>query len=630
MCKDVTMLRFTFGWVVLTTVLCGFNYGNDNPWTIESHSIQLTAPSFSFLEEHLPPVVLSPEADATEWADFIAQSSEFVVSCLNEIGLSPPPGSLFAYDPDSAILAARLPKSFQADLAKIAEVQSQDFVVSLTLHIIEGPAAKVRDLVRRASDAPDHYPLFEEMAALTETEIGRFVQSNYLSTRSGNRVKLNTGKTIGFVESVSLSDQDFENRTFGSVDVGTKWELEAVLWAREQYIDVNFILDHHFDIPRRHEGTFLRTDSEPILASIVDTSRVNVTNCLTVRSGAAKLVGAWTPRKRNDDASHEVMQAAFILGKRVKNLPKQHEQLSLILSKHGERISKKPSPQLKEAHMQVRAFRVPPGFLKWENSSDPFADLGKSTDSSKYVGATAQEVLEDIGISFPKGAFAKYLHHSAVLLIRNTKENVDLTEMYTMACGPDSPSSIGFSLHVVEAPAESLRKFAESAHSTGDHSSMFSSLQKHEEFTFLETHWLEARSGQRCRVEAGEDFMFFSSGDPNSEGSPCLEAQIELVGTSWTLDPIISADGRSVEVGVEFSFDYSSPKRVNLPNSGQGALSVGVPSFSETRVEASLRLRTGTTRMLGMWQPTGLVSEREEVLQAAFLTVTIIRSNKAD
>ncbi len=630
-CEKDTMLRCVFSsFLALAAILSAFGQDVKSDWTIESHSVELTAPTFSFLDEHLPPEVPSAGSSDEEWLEFISKSSKFASSALNELGIILPEGALFAYDPASLTLAARLPQTLQADLAEIVDATDHDRFIAFNLHILEAPAATVRNLVNRASEQADHRPLFEELVTLTKTKKGRYVHSGYVTTRSGENVKSSDARTVSYTDSLTLNRGKPPTQKMGTISVGTSWELDTVLSADIGYFDVYYVLWHDFAPPKRHEVSFDLHDSAPFSASIVDTYSSQASNSVTMQSGTAKLVGTWNPTSGGNKPAPDVHQAAFIIGDVVPNLPLKNERLVERLRMQGDAIAKVPKGPLKSGEgfgMKTISFRVPPGFLKYEPSDDPFADLGGSVAGNRKGDATAKEVLESAGIPFPPGAFAKYLRPTSTLMVRNTQENLDLIETFTSSQGPGPPTSIGFALHVVQAPAVVLRELADECRTLADHSPAWKTLQSGDDAEFLATHWMEGHTGQMCQLEAGERVMYLLPGEPNADGGQTIEAKTKCVGTSWKLEPVIGADGQSIDLNVELIFDYAPAEIIKGRISNQGEIALGMPTFSEARSNSSMTFLSGATRMLSMWKPTSNVgSDQPDLLHAAFLTATIIRA----
>ncbi len=79
----------------------------------------------------------------------------------------------------------------------------------------------------------------------------------------------------------------------------------------------------------------------------------------------------------------------------------------------------------------TRVWKVPPGLKSWlvnegnqSNSSDPFQD--ETTESKLTDDASMQDVLENLGVSFPEGSSVQWLPNNKSLVMRGTPTNLEL------------------------------------------------------------------------------------------------------------------------------------------------------------------------------------------------------------
>ncbi|MEO0445261.1 MAG: von Willebrand factor type A domain-containing protein [Verrucomicrobiota bacterium] len=94
-----------------------------------------------------------------------------------------------------------------------------------------------------------------------------------------------------------------------------------------------------------------------------------------------------------------------------------------------------------ELHTQV--LRVPSSFSNYlegrgESVADPFPDAGINRGEIALPSKSAKQILEEVGVPFPPGSSAIYHPATSQLIVRNTKDNVDLVEAYTDTLAVDS------------------------------------------------------------------------------------------------------------------------------------------------------------------------------------------------
>ena len=160
----------------------------------------------------------------------------------------------------------------------------------------------------------------------------------------------------------------------------------------------------------------------------------------------------------------------------------------------------------------------------------------------------------------------------------------------------------------------------------------------------LETLWLDARSGQRGKIETGESHMFYAgvdrkprADDEKPETSPetrqilQTETFVQRVGSVLEVDPVIGADGLTIDLNVTFDFHYAPPvmsgeSRFDAENR-QLHLDAAMPTFRKARVSTALTMQSGKIRMLGTWRPD---EKDADVMQALFLRAQIIRAPEED
>ncbi len=478
-----------------------------------------------------------------------------------------------------------------------------------------------------------------------------------LQIRSGNRGKTEQVDNVNIPHKLTLTDDHAINYVFEANPVGTTWEMDPVLGSDNQTIDLNISLNHHYaPVQRREVPVTIRGDTS-ITAMVADTYNATVTTQLTTRDGMTKMIGVWKPEGLEGEANRDVLHAAFVSPVIVKVLPLPNKELQTMLEIHGEAVLPTPKAEKLEftkvseeipEGMVVRRFVVPPTFLSGP-PVDPFKSEASQPRPVSLV--TAKDVLANAGISFPEGSSANYLPKTSTLVVCNTPEQLDLVEAYGCFWKSGPEKMISIAAYIVEAPGPVLRKAAQNTLPLADHHKVWEEVQKEAGFSIINTSWIEARSGNRAKIESGRNYMFVSpvfgpttvEGDGKKEGEQnprrtketeiSTEHEVERIGTVLEVDPVIGADNTTIDLNTAIDFHYAPPVVSGKPGIEEKKVILDgtVTSFKKTRITAQSTMRSGSMRMLGMWRPSGTEKfDNADIMQAVFLKAEIVALDDGD
>ncbi|MFT5881911.1 MAG: general secretion pathway protein D [Crocinitomicaceae bacterium] len=114
-----------------------------------------------------------------------------------------------------------------------------------------------------------------------------------------------------------------------------------------------------------------------------------------------------------------------------------------------------------DSSIHRRTFRVPPTFMldaasqAATGNDDPFAeDAGSNGALSARV--SAKDFLEKMGVTFPEGATAKYIHGTGSLMVSNTLQNIDLIEQYVTNYAQTENVQVVMKLTIVDVARSDL------------------------------------------------------------------------------------------------------------------------------------------------------------------------------
>lgn len=252
------------------------------------------------------------------------------------------------------------------------------------------------------------------------------------------------------MERVAMAKADYarsaydQTRSAAMAQVASEWEMK-VNPPTAQFKEIKTIVDEEKRIQEVYANQLRR-----IIVPIVDLQDLSIQEALDMARIWSKEYDteALDPERRGvnfvlnigDESSEWAKQ---IREKRVnlnvRNMPLdkvldlicqatstqwRHDQHAVIVTPSG----------AADTAIYRRTFRVPPTFMqdaarKAAESDDPFEE-DTGSGSALSARASTKEYLEQLGVSFPDGASAKYIHGSGSLIVANTLQNLDLVEQY--------------------------------------------------------------------------------------------------------------------------------------------------------------------------------------------------------
>lgn len=595
------------------------------------------------------------------------KNSSVVTHYLESVGLGLPKGSLVLFDPETSTITARLPRIAQASLHFTTEASSGlvEKYVELIPHLIEAPAERIRAAVARASEEPDHVDILNQLLDEVEAGNASLLFEGRLETRSGQRAKIGQVIERSTPTELSLGPEDEIDYSSEFLEEGTTLEVDIVLGADEETIDVNLALTHHYAPSVRRQLHFLEVGDTSLSQAVTDTWSADLSSQYTMRDQRTKLIGVWKPEMLPGDAQPpDVLHSAFLSARVIRVLPLINPVLEQYIRDHGDEVEAVPegrpdfgqvAEEIPEG-MIVRRFVIPPTFLSSGAGSggsspvDPFAPA-VGAEPTFTIRATAKDILQAAGIVFPEGSSANYLPRTSTLVIRNTPENIQLVEAYVMSIKGSVERTVPITMHVIEGPAAEIQAILKQTRGLPDHTPAWEQLQDNNAISIVSTQWLECRSGQRAKVQAGKQFTFpVEAGIAPREGQAGAKAEGEagealtsgyaegsfetrLIGTMIEVDPVVGADEQTIDINFAVEYDYAHPSTSGEAERDVGVVALDGPTteFHQAEVSASSIFRSGMMRMVSIWRPEGTPDlEQNNTLQALFLRVDLVTLDKSE
>ncbi len=673
------------------------------PWTVRSYrfpSDSLVAGFDTKDQGRLKaPVLPTADASAEKVAVFLKKSHACLSAFFTGLGYAPPAGSLLVFDPDSATLVARTTVEFHDLLEAVSgeNLASRSMRLASTVQIIEADADAVRDAVAQADKRPDHAALLATLTALVDAGKARIVSDQQAETRSGQKVKVGSTNDRRAASDFDVAADSSSVTNLERNPVGTTLELEPTMGADGETIDVAFFLDHHFAPPVESWITAgARLGTKPVEARAMDFSSAMVNSNTSLLTGQTKLLSVWSPAA----GPAKVLQAAFLTMDAVRVLPLENPQLAAWMSAHGELAlptpkSAPPRPEGLPEGMIIRLFHVTSDMLRSVNSpgsysdtaggADPFAaPASPASEPRLSIQASALDILKSLGVPFPEGSSATFNQGLNVLLVRNTPENIEFVrQAFSIRRQGEVAKYLAVTTQIVQADAALVRQWQRESRPVADHSGAWKSAQAavaEKKASVVDMTWLETRSGQKAKAEAGTTFStaesdYSVSESKSTEDAPAAATQQqpallppppqenkggavpspnppppqakpvvvvasrdheiisatverEHIGTTVEVEPVIGADGHMVDLSMQLDYDYAPPTQRPSPEAAAGAAlrpEAPVTEFHHVSLSFSTPLLSGSWRLAGVWKPTGTADfDGKEILQAAFVKVTVL------
>ncbi len=641
-------------------------------WVIESHSFPneelvsgFTSEERGELRAPRPP---AEDADAGEWVEFIRRSHSVVAHYLESLGFALPEGALVVYDPDTSTLVARLPRMTQWSIALLARNYFQDSVaanVRLELAVVEASAGRIRGAMESATETRDHTEILAGLKQAAGRNEARVVAAGSAITRSGLPLRLIEQDGViapaadqGFVVNLSTGLIDLD---MIGVSGGTIWEIDPVIGANRESVDLNISLMHHHAPPEKRSIVVVKPKQGEVSANVYESYSAELRARATVIDGETALIGAWHPFfAPGVEKDSEVMRAAFLRQTIVNVMPLANEVLLARLEELGDEVASVPEGPLdfgKVAEevpegMIVRRYHVPPDLLTSAHGDagmgvDPFA-AAPAREPRFTIQATAKDLLASLGIAFPEGSSANYIPNTHVLVMRNTPENIRHFEALISSSLRSDPTDVRCKVHVVKAPAERLLAFAEEARGLADHSVLLKELMGEEGVEIEASGMLLTRSGLPAQLNTGRNGSVLDEvwtrervalrqamaaaagsggaaegGDAEKEtdagggGTVDVEASNELFadpilgasfaadfrGMSLGIEPVITASRRVIDVNFGLQMDAVLPEFEIANGREEGWMVLDGPAapLGRRELRCQVSLLNGAVQMLGMW-----------------------------
>jgi hypothetical protein len=504
-----------------------------------------------------------------------------------------------------------------------AAVQKADKTVAVTLHTVRLPPAFLPKLSQAAQASTDQSAEWKEVEAAAALGDAVFLESSFFETRSGTRSTHGSACERYFLDQTAPKDKNSPGISINGQTLGSSLEIEATLNVDGRIIDVDY--DHKLhvtgDLPDEALPNDPNTQNLPLPAASFRTLKTH--SHTTMQDGDTRLIAL----HQDIGPGHAApIWATFLQCCTVPHFPKPRHALALT-------APASPDPD----SLETRTYH-PPYEIIYELLStsllpsaaapmgaDPF---GSPPEAFPKRQPTTNEVLEKLGLTFPKGSLSHFDSATSTLTVRNTPANHALIAAAIEKIIRASPCTI--TTHVLQGPGPLLRRLAAQASHKSDHHSELAELLaavKTGTVLHLDTARLETKPGTRATVNQGSEHKSISELSLDDKAQPIFKKETRIIGLNIELEPTTSEDSPFVNLILSAEFHTAPPfeHREHLIAPQGHRLEFPLTDYFTSKLTTGITLPSGSARLLSLYKPTGKPEfDKEDILQAIFITCDIL------
>ena len=562
---------------------------------------------------------LNPKANPQEIRDLIRDHTETIRLAILKIGVPTPEGSLFIADRRAGLIAVRTTNDAHSFWEAMEEeaVAETPAIIRSQWDLFEIEDGLASNLLEKSQSLANHASIIHDLEKLAPQEKVDRTKSQSWISKSGQRTATESVGRSHLPGAQRARKEEGHFLVQGAPGSGLQMEVDQVLGEDRQTIDVNLHFNDasgvsHPRILRPHDS-----GSGPGVVVVENRFRTEVQTAMTLHDGEPRMVATWeseTPGWRT-----MAFLTTDVILVRPDALPSPIEPW---LKQHGDAVLPTPPPQNAPNSssipkgMSLRRYRLPHDFLSMGGgggadepnvSSDPFA----STSRPITRFHTAKEILESQGIPFPEGSSATFFRQSGILEVVNTQESLDLIDTFTSSMLYHPPRCIDLALRIIEANASEVREWSQKAGAASAGPSAYEALKR--EGRTVGEYFITTKSGRIVRLDSGFQYHLAESSRTEDEEDGNTTVTTETVGMTWEIDPIIGADGYTLDLNLSIEFDTAPPVEESVGDQK-------IVRFFEETLLTAIATVDGQNRLIGTWTPeTPPGTEKRNVMHAIFL-----------
>ncbi|MFZ2278836.1 MAG: hypothetical protein WAW39_13595 [Prosthecobacter sp.] len=600
---------------LLLILACTMALGAEKP---EMHTRIFQIPP-DFLSCEIPPDGAPPKAPADPFSDANPAAPAPVSllktakQILEAVGIPFPEGASAAFSPVTSLLTVTntAPNLELVETYILSISHQSPATIACTLTVIEGPGDLIRQASAASSRTTNAAQEFTKLLSLVKNPGSnvRIVGDAFLETKSGTRATTEAVCDHTYASDLTMDAKSRASVTHEMRQIGLVLEWEPTLGADGRTIESSVSIKLHPAPPTSRQVSITEpTSGGTAEFPATDISTAHFITGFTSTPGCTKFLGIAKPvgtSKQNAD----ILWAAFLTTnvRRMECLP---------FSKPA------PQPQVAQvpAGMSAAAFNVP------DDLFESFIEESQPPQAMVKQPVPLQTWFESNGITPVKGATAEHTHN--VLTIINTPDNIERIASLTDECLRRSRKTAAFTLHTLQAPAHFLRELTHQITASADDTAMLAAVEAavaRGEATFIDSLFLETRSGTRAMHESVREHTYLSSFGTNARGQPHLAFAMRPVGSILEIEPTFGSDGHTVEITLNHVLHSAAPEarreHFRDPSSNK-PFDIPVIDFHAAKTTTGFSMIKGGTKLISLNRPTGRGDAN--VLWATFLKCDLV------
>ncbi len=464
-----------------------------------------------------------------------------------------------------------------------------------TFQTVEGPAARLRDLVHQHALSGNHAAIWQTLEpALTSGEVS-LIDSVRITAESDVRANHQSGRESTYITDFSThtngqASVDFEKRT-----VGSTIELESFVPSNDDLVGIS--LSHELQtgppISTRHAFQHAAA-SQPVDFPLVDFHTAKTTHGIVITPGARRLLSLHRPV---GNTKPDVLWATFIHCE-------LHRQISSPQEMRASSATKPEGVQLAE----TRVFQTPAGFF--------------STGWEPLSNRMAMEALREAGIHLATADDVQVSNDSRILRVKAPRDQLEAIDAAFGKVRENLSRNVVVTAHIMEVPASVIREIEKTALRQDDHSDLLQRLQTDAKIgrtRHVTTMRIETRGSVRATADQTHQIQQLAGIQSTDGGGEEFIMETNKIGHLFELTPTLAPSGGRItlELALEASVADPVEHREHLIDASGKRLEFPLANFLRSKLTSSVSFRPGSTRLIWIYHPPEAGHDK---LHAVFMT----------
>ena len=511
--------------------------------------------------------------------------------------------------PEDARVSLETPHklSVQADMETMEVIQrwlveqhrGQATSLDMTLEIVRGPASLLRPMLEDIGDSGDDTPLWSQAHEAVRRGEARIVSTLHTRADSKHEVQLTAGNDERRLNEVGWNQNREARLATGEGFTGVKLKLVPTLGEDGQTMAAECKLEWNpaSAIPGRM--AIPEASAGGIELPHIRERRVELSSHMVLMDGATKLIGAWNPESGEAGDAGSIMELAFM----TVHFARHPGGAPVDATTRPLPPGVEPPPPPKPG-METRVFRVSPNFLS-------SAKLPSDESDPSLPVSSAKKIFSDHGFPLPEESEIYYTLGSRWLIVTSSREALELVDGFTGIIEGFARRNPSFRLHLFEGAGGLIRDVLARGSGQADHRPILEEMNAavtHGDVKRLGTQALVTRAGQRATVKKTREHERVVALTVSPQGLVSVERETLATGMEMEVDPMVDADGETLDVGALMEHHPAPPNRHNagVTLSGyENEITLPLMNVWRDAIVSRVTMKNGTACIFAVWPPSG-------------------------